>query len=281
MACDVCAYDYMPLLDELDYVPSRYYAQGPEILEHCQRIAERFELYELAVFGTTVTSTVWDEEGRQWRIGTDRGDDMRAKYVICANGTLSKPKLPRTLVEGLERFQGVSFHTSRWDYDVTGDELEKLSGLRVGIVGTGASAVQSIPEMAATIGDGELFVFQRTPSSIDLRNDFATDPNWARKLKPGYFGGRREKMLNLMGKRAGFMPAVEGGETMTREEKATRAEEANMRAMQRIHQRIEDVVTDPEVAEALKPHYMIGCKRPTFHGERQASHTSVACGLVC
>lgn len=153
VACDVCAYDYLPLLDELDYVPSRYFAQGPEIRGHCQKIADHFSLYDLAVFRTTVTTTTWDEAERVWNVGTDRGDAMRAKFVIVANGTLSKPKLPKTLAEGLDKFEGASFHSSRWDYDITGENLEKLDGLRVGFVGTGATGVQvRIVQITRSIG---------------------------------------------------------------------------------------------------------------------------------
>ncbi len=104
VACDVVAYDYLPLLDEMDYVPTRHYAEGPEIFAHCQAIARKYDLYDLAVFQTTVTSTVWDETSQRWVLTTDRGDTMRAKFVICANGTLSKPKLAR--IDGMDRYRG-------------------------------------------------------------------------------------------------------------------------------------------------------------------------------
>src|SRR5690349_4189154 len=130
-ACDVPSYDYLPLLDEMGFVPSRLYAKGPEIFAHCQAIARRYDLYDLAVFRTTVTSTVWDETEKLWKIGTDRGDAMKARFVICANGTLSKPKLSK--IAGMERFAGHSFHSSRWDYAYTGADLEKLADKTVGI----------------------------------------------------------------------------------------------------------------------------------------------------
>src|SRR4051794_2368622 len=147
VACDVVAYDYLPLLDEMDYVPTRHYAQGPEIFAHCQAIARKYDLYDLAVFQTTVTSTVWDEAEQKWHLETDRGDRMTARFVICANGTLAKPRL--ALIEGMDRFEGKSFHTSRWDYDFTGQNLEKLHDKVVGIIGTGASAVQIVPNLGA------------------------------------------------------------------------------------------------------------------------------------
>src|SRR5579875_671643 len=173
-ACDVVAYDYLPLLDETGYVPSRHYARGPEIFAYCQLIARKYNLYELAIFQTTVTSTVWNEAEQMWHLRTDRGDYLRAKFVICANGTLSKPKLSK--INGMEKFKGHSFHTSRWDYAYTGPDLSGLKDKVVGIIGTGASAVQAIPGLGAA--SKELYVFQRTPSSIDIRDDWPTDPEW-------------------------------------------------------------------------------------------------------
>ncbi len=138
-ACDVSAYDYLPLLDELGYVPDSYFAKGPEIFAHCQAIARKYNLYELAVFQTTVNGTSWDAEAKLWRVTTDRGDTLSAQFVICANGTLSKPKLSR--IAGMETFKGHSFHTSRFDYAYTKPDLSGLKDKVVGIIGTGASAV--------------------------------------------------------------------------------------------------------------------------------------------
>src|SRR4051812_47973906 len=191
VACDVIAYDYLPLLDEMGYVPTRHYAEGPEIYEHCRSIAQRYDLYDLAVFQTTVTSTTWNPDEAQWHLTTDRGDHMRARFVICANGTLSKPKLAR--IEGMETFAGHSFHTSRWDYAYTGADLEHLGDKVVGIIGTGASAVQIIPNLAKAAK--ELYVFQRTPSSIDIKDDWETDPEWAASLEPGWQAKRRAKAM--------------------------------------------------------------------------------------
>src|SRR5690349_18716223 len=190
-ACDVPAVDYLPLLDEMGYVPPRFYAPGPEIFAHCQAIARRYDLYDLAVFHTTVTSTTWDDEAKLWRLETDRGDSLTAKFVICANGTLSKPKLSK--IAGLETFAGHAFHSSRWDFGYTGDDLSKLADKTVGIIGTGASAVQIIPRVAKTAK--QLYVFQRTPSAIDIRNDRPTDPAWVARLQPGWQQARREKHL--------------------------------------------------------------------------------------
>ena len=260
VACDVVSYDYLPLLDEMDYVPKDHYAKGPEIYAHCQAIAKRYNLYELAVFQTTVTSTVWDEAEQLWHITTDRGDHMKARFVICANGTLSKPKLAR--IKGMESFKGHSFHTSRWDYDYTREDLSGLEDKVVGIIGTGATAVQAIPGLGAAAKD--LYVFQRTPSSIDIRDDWPTDPNWARKLKPGWQAKRRARAMmdpqlteEQKAKRA----------AMSREEKVRRQENANIDYMMKIHKRIDEIVKDKATAEALKPWYMFMCKRPCFHNE--------------
>ena len=260
VACDVVSYDYLPLLDELDYVPRDHYAKGSEIFAHCQAIAKKYDLYELAVFQTTVTSTLWNEEEQMWHLRTDRGDHMRARYVICANGTLSKPKLAK--IDGLEDFAGHSFHTSRWDYDYTGKKLENLADKRVGIIGTGATAVQAVPGLAENAK--ELYVFQRTPSSIDIRKDWPTDPNWARKLEPGWQKRRRDKVLETFE----LSPQEKAKRAaMTPEEKVQYQENGNIDYMMRIHKRIDEIVKDQATADALKPWYMFMCKRPCFHND--------------
>jgi cation diffusion facilitator CzcD-associated flavoprotein CzcO len=256
VACDVVAYDYLPLLDEMGYVPKDHYAKGPEIYAHCQAIARRYDLYKLAVFETTVTTTVWDEGEQRWHLETDRGDHMRARFVICANGTLSKPKLAK--IAGMESFRGYSFHTSRWDYDYTGADLTKLSDKVVGIIGTGASAVQAIPHLGRNAK--ELYVFQRTPSSVDIKNDWPTDAEWAKRLKPGWQAARRERSLRE------DMPPPELL-ALPREERVRRQENANIDYMMRIHKHIESIVKDPAIAEALKPWYMFMCKRPCFDND--------------
>ena len=261
VACDVVAYDYLPLLDEMHYVPTRHYAQGPEIFAHCQAIARKYDLYGLAEFQTTVTSTVWDGESEHWRITTDRGDSMRARFVVCANGTLAKPRLAR--IDGMERFRGHSFHTSRWDYDFTGADLEQLHDVRVGIIGTGASAVQIIPNLGANAKT--VHVFQRTPSSIDIRDDWETTAEWAARLQPGWQSRRRGKIVDKLREQAERKETMRGG--ITRDEKIRRQENNNIDAMMRIHQRIDETVADPATADALKPWYMLMCKRPCFHNE--------------
>ena len=259
-ACDVPSYDYLPLLDEMKYMPSRLYAKGPEIYAHCQAIARRYDLYELAVFRTTVTTTRWDENEKLWHIATDRGDLMKARFVICANGTLSKPKLSK--INGMTTFKGHSFHTSRWDYAYTGADLSKLAHKVVGIIGTGASAVQAIPRLARAAK--ELYVFQRTPSGIDFRNDRPTDPDWAASRRPGWQEARRMKAMRL---REGDPEEKAERAALSREEKIRRQENANIDFMMRIHKRVEEIVHDKATADSLKPWYMFMCKRPCFDDE--------------
>jgi cation diffusion facilitator CzcD-associated flavoprotein CzcO len=259
-ACDVSAYDYLPLLDELGYVPPSYFAKGPEIFAHCQAIARRYNLYELAVFQTTVTSTVWDAKAKLWRIGTDRGDLMSAQFVICANGTLSKPKLSK--IKGMETFKGHSFHSSRFDYAYTKPDLSGLRDKVVGVIGTGASAVQIIPRVARAAK--ALYVFQRTPSAIDIRDDIPTPSEWAASLKPGW---QTERLLRHM--KGPELTEQQKAElaALPREEKIRRQENQNIEHQMRIHARVDEIVKDKATAEALKPWYMHRCKRPCYDDE--------------
>lgn len=257
IACDTPSYDYIPLLDEMGKVPPNYFAKGPEIYAHCQEIAKKYDLYKLAVFQTTVTSTVWDEKAKLWRISTDRGDEMSARFVIVANGTLSQPKLSK--IAGMETFKGYSFHTSRFDYEYTGHDLSKLKDKRVGIIGTGASAVQIIPRVGAA--SKELYVFQRTPSAIDIRNDTPTDPDWASSLQPGW--QRERRMQHMQGRVLTEDEKIELA-NLPRDEKIRRQENQNIEHMMRIHKRVDEIVKNKKTAEALKPWYMHRCKRPTY-----------------
>ncbi len=260
VACDVVAYDYLPLLDEMGYVPTRHYAKGNEIYAHCQAIARKYDLYKLGVFQTTVTSTVWDEDEEMWHLETDRGDQMKARFVICANGTLSKPKLSK--IQGMASFAGHSFHTSRWDYEYTGSDLSNLCDKVVGIIGTGASAVQAIPRLGAAAK--ELYVFQRTPSSVDIKKDWPTDPEWARNLESGWQAKRRARALAA----TELTPEQQAVRAkISREEKIRRQENANIDAMMRIHRKIDEIVENPDTADALKPWYMFMCKRPCFDND--------------
>jgi cyclohexanone monooxygenase len=273
VACDVEAYSYLPLLEEMEYVPSMKFASGFEILEYCQAMAERFGFYEHCLFHTTVTRTDWDEATARWTVHTDRGDAVRAQFVILANGILTTPKLAR--IDGMERFAGDSFHTSRWDYHVP------LEGRRIGIIGTGATAVQAIPELAKVAG--HLYVFQRTPSTVDVRDQRATTPEeidaWAQE--PGWARARRARFAKisagrtaiqanddyLSGKVADFKQRKDHDRRLSADEMVAKTLETNYRIMEQIRARVDLIVRDPATAEALKPYYPYGCKRPTFHDE--------------
>jgi cyclohexanone monooxygenase len=273
IACDVESYSYLPLLEEMGYYPTMKFASGFEILEYCQMMAERSGFYDRCLFHTTVRETVWDERSCRWTVRTDRGDTMRARFVVLANGILTTPKLAR--IDGMETFKGESFHTSRWNYHVD------LTGSRVGIIGTGATAVQVIPEIAKVVK--ELYVFQRTPSTIDVRDQRATtpeeieawskEPGWAKARRERYAlisSGRSALQANddfLSGKVADFKVRKQYERELTPEELMEKQLNANFRIMEQIRARVDAIVKDPKTAAALKPYYPYGCKRPTFHDE--------------
>jgi len=273
IACDVESYSYFPLLEEMEYVPTMKFASGFEIFEYCQKMAEKFEFYDRCLFHTTVTKTEWDEDAGRWTVHTDRGDAMKARYVILANGILTTPKLAR--IKGMETFQGESFHTSRWNYNIP------LDGKTVGIIGTGATAVQAIPELAKVVG--ELYVFQRTPSTIDVRDQKATTPEqmeqWSKE--PGWARARRARFGRiselrtavranddyLAGRTDDFRERERLNRRLSPEEWTQYQLDENFKVMEQIRGRIDAIVQDPKTAAALKPYYPYGCKRPTFHDE--------------
>jgi cyclohexanone monooxygenase len=282
-ACDIESYIYLPLLEEIGYIPVEKYSRAPEILRHSRAIGEKFDLYRNACFQTEVTSLHWDEESARWIVKTNRGDAMRARFVVMANGPLHRPKLPG--IPGVESFKGHSFHTSRWDYGYTGGDssggLTKLKDKVVGIIGTGATAVQCVPHLGA--GAKHLYVFQRTPSSIDVRNNRPTDPDWAASLAPGWQQERMDNFNALISGVPQKEDMVNDGWTdiivnlgviaRNRSAKAGASnpgellELADYRKMEQIRARAEQIVKDPNVAEALKPYYRQFCKRPCFHDE--------------
>ena len=280
--CDNDGYCYMPLLEETRYMPSKKFADGHEIFAHCQIIARHYDLYENALFHTLIKTLRWDDQIKRWRVGTNRGDDIKARFVILAMGPLNKPKLPG--IRGIKDFRGKMFHTARWDYGYTGGDwknlvLDKLADKKVAIVGTGATAIQVVPYLGKYAK--QLYVIQRTPSSVDFRNNNPTDPEWVKTLKPSW---QKERIANFhhgaMERYARGEPDLicdiwteisrnlsaeleaEGWPELTPEQYAARREVMDYRVMERLRRRVDELVKDKETAEALKPYYRFMCKRP-------------------
>jgi|TARA_B110000438_G_scaffold301184_1_gene355431 cyclohexanone monooxygenase len=281
--CDIESYVYLPLLEETGYIPTMKYAFAPEIFEHAQRIGKHFDLYAGACLQTQVEEGRWDVEAGRWTIKTDRDDVLKPRFLVIAPGPLNRPKLPG--IPGIETFKGHAFHTSRWDFDYTGGNsmggLDKLHNKRVGIIGTGASAIQCVEHLGADAQ--QLYVFQRTPSSVDERGNKPTDPDWARDLKPGW---QLARSLNFNAVVTGvpveedlvgdgwtsifqhfkkFTERAANGSELTREELAQLSEIAEHQKMEEVRGRVAKTVHDPQTAGALQAWYGQLCKRPTFN----------------
>jgi cation diffusion facilitator CzcD-associated flavoprotein CzcO len=276
-ACDVESYVYLPLLEETGYMPTEKYVKAYEIFAYCQLLGRTLDLYSKALFQTEVEDMRWDDASQRWRTTTSRGDDLSSKFVIIAGGVLHRPKLPD--VDGIRGFKGKMFHTSRWDYGYTGgsptEKMVNLADKRVGIIGTGATAVQAVPKLAEAAK--ELYVFQRTPALVGKRNNKPTDPEWFETLKPGW---QAERIVNFTQAITGSQPEVDmvADEwtklfwTDTRkfpesEEEAAALEQLDFDNVQMIRDHIANIVTDPEIAKKLMPWYSQACKRPCFHDE--------------
>ena len=289
--CDIESYCYLPLLEETGYMPKEKYSFAPEIFEHTRRVGEYFGLYDNAIFQTRVTEVRWLEEKKRWRVSTHRNDDILARFVIQATGPANRPKLPG--IPGISSFKGHSFHTSRWDYDYTGGDhkggLTKLRDKRVAIIGTGATAIQCVPFLGEYAK--KLYVFQRTPSSVDLRGNKPTDPDWYKELPSGWQRARRENFAAVLTGQPVAQDLVADGWTdiarrigvslmnrrpeagaLDMEEIMLRAEIADFQKMNEIRARVDhEVKKKRDAAEALKPWYRQFCKRPTFNDEYLAT----------
>ncbi len=279
--CDVESYIYMPMLEDLDYIPTHRYASGEEIRHHLEAIAGRFELTTGALFHTGVTRAEWDEEAARWQVGTDRGDAMSCRYYVLAVGILNLMKLPA--IAGMDDFRGHSFHTARWDYDYTGgspsEPLTELGDKAVGLIGTGATGIQCLPPLAAAAK--QVYVFQRTPSAIGERGNRETLPEFGRGLEPGWQHARMENFQAIMlGKKVDADLTDDGwtrhyaavqhppkAKDMSLEQYLRSAEEIDYGIMEQHRWRVEELVSDPNAAEILKPYYRYLCKRPCFHDE--------------
>ncbi|GGB91990.1 monooxygenase [Novosphingobium endophyticum] len=289
--CDNDAYCYLPLLEEMGHLPSKKFADGKEIYDYIQAIVDRFEFRDKALLHTEITSLRWDESIKRWRISTDREDEIRARFVMMCGGTLSTPKFPA--IPGIHRFKGKMFHTSRWDYEYTGggwDEpvLDKLADKRVAILGTGATSIQAVPYLGKYAK--QLYVIQRTPSSVDERPNPPTDPEWAASLKPGWQAERQANFLRAaneiippgdpdlicdiwteINRNLNAELEEEGWPQVSMEEFMRRREVMDFRVMQRLRERVDSIVQDPETAEALKPWYRFMCKRPLSNNDYYAT----------
>jgi cation diffusion facilitator CzcD-associated flavoprotein CzcO len=292
--CDVESYIYMPMLEELEYIPKDRYASGEEIRLHLQAIADRFELTEDALFHTGVTGAHWDEDAVRWRVHTDRGDDIAARYYVLAVGILHLMKLPA--VAGMERFAGRSFHSSRWDYEYTGGgpgrPMTELGDKTVGVIGTGATAIQCIPPLAEAAE--RVYVFQRTPSAIGVRGNRPTAPDFASNFGPGWQQDRMDNFQAVMLGRKVDADLVDDGWTLhyakvqnlpriegaSIQELLRKAEEIDFGIMEEHRARVAEVVHDPAAAEILKPYYRYLCKRPCFHDEYLAAFNAPNVTLV-
>jgi cyclohexanone monooxygenase len=286
LACDIESYIYLPLLEETGYMPKQKYADGDEILEHHRRIARHYDLYRDALFQTKVEGLRWDEGAKRWIVATNRGDRIRAQWVAMALGPLNKPHLPGIL--GINDFEGHAFHACRWDYAYTGGDphgnLTGLRGKRVGIIGTGATAVQVVPHLGEWAD--HLYVFQRTPSAVDVKNNPPTDLEWVKSLKPGWQQRRKDNFTILVS--GGFQTEDLVNDTWTEilrtvggsnvgaargdpEVLKREVELADFRRMEKIRALVDATVRDKKTAEALKPWYRTFCKRPCIHNEYLAT----------
>lgn len=297
--CDTAAMIYLPLLEETGHMPSQKYVFAPEIRDHCGNIGKQFDLYEDALFHTEVTDLEWQADTSVWLIKTSRGDAFTAKYVGMGTGPLHVAKLPG--IEGIESFQGKSFHTSRWDYAYTGGSpdgapMDKLKDKRVAIIGTGATAVQCVPHLAKSAE--QLLVFQRTPSSVDVRNNAPIEPEWFDSIAtPGW---QQRWFDNFVDNQSQGFPeddyVMDGwtelsrrirekvrqlpAEKWTPESMLGAFEDADFEKMEEIRQRCDSVVEDGETADKLKAWYRQLCKRPCFHDEYLQAFNAPSTTLV-
>jgi cyclohexanone monooxygenase len=274
--CDVESMDYSysfseELEQEWDWT-ERYAAQ-PEILRYASHVADRFDLRRDIRFHTRVVSAIWDPAVCRWEVATDRGDRVRAQFLVMATGCLSAAKLPE--IDGIDSFRGLTYHTGRWPH-----EPVEFTGQRVGVIGTGSSGIQAIPLIAEQAA--HLYVFQRTPNfSVPAKNR-PLDPEFVRARKANYPEHRRvmrKTRAGVVGK-AYHDSAMSVGE----EDRQARFREgwesgslfgligsfvdlvidpdANDAAAEFVRARIRETVQDQAVAELLSPRsYPFGTKR--------------------
>jgi cation diffusion facilitator CzcD-associated flavoprotein CzcO len=285
--CDNDACIYLPLLEETGFLPSQKFSDGREIQGYTRMIAEKFGFADKALFHTHISGLRWDDGIQRWHVTTNRGDELRARFVVMACGVLNMPKLPA--VPGIDSFKGTMFHSSRWDYGFTGGSygnpvLDKLADKKVAIIGTGATAIQAVPHLGNYAK--QLYVIQRTPSSVDERPNPKTDPEWIKTLQPGWQAERKANFNRAameafkkdepdlicdiwteISRNLAAELAAEGWPDMKPEDYLARREIMDFQVMERMRQRVASIVEDPETAEALKPYYRFMCKRPLSNND--------------
>ncbi|KAL2204698.1 FAD/NAD(P)-binding domain-containing protein [Sarocladium strictum] len=301
--CDLESYIYMPLLEETGYIPRHKYAKGAEVREHAERIAKQWKLTDSVVFRAHVQKLQWEEEHSLWKIdcAQGRGDELdplqqriNAQYVYIAGGGLTHPQVPK--LPGLSSFAGDMFHTARWNYHVSGgsQDDQSLTGFqdkRVAVIGTAATAIGVIPEIAKHAK--ELFVVQRTPAYVKPRNQYATDPDtfyskvaskpgwqWERQLnwnsfitnsaKPGEEDLTSDGWTDMPAYSA-LLGSPSHGLVDPQPESLNKIagefHALDLPHMNAVRARIDAIVNDKATAEKLKPWYNTFCKRPTFSDE--------------
>lgn len=278
--CDIESYIYLPYLEETGYIPAERYVRGEEIFRYCQSLGEKFGLYDRALFQTKIVSATWDDAACRWIVATDRGDQLRARFVTTQSGIFSRPQLPG--IPGINDFKGCSFHSARWNYDYTGgsvsEPLDKLGDKWVGIIGTGTTALQVVPQVARTARS--LTVFQRTPSAVGIRDNGPTDMARYKAQPAGWQKARVASFTQLAcredvdtplddGWTRFFRSLIRAGQAIPEGERTPEAvavaeEMADFQYNEFVRNRVDQYVDDPAKAALLKPYYRFFCKRPGF-----------------
>ena len=272
--CDVESYIYLPYLEETGYMPTERYARGSEIFEYLKRLAQHLGLYERARLQTRVTSMEWDAQRSRWHVRTSRGDTIDARFVTTQSGIFDRPQLPG--IPGITSFKGRIFHSARWDYEYTGRNLERLADKNVAVIGTGATGLQIVPELARAAKS--LAVMQRTPTAVGVRDNARTDPDWFASLEPGWQRRRIEGFTSLAnGEDADcgvddgwvrfFRRMIDAERSVPVDRRTPEAVEAAKEAAdfehnEEVRARVDQLVPDAEKSRLLKAYYRTLCKRP-------------------
>ena len=283
-ACDVESYIYLPLLEEIGYIPKEKYSQAAEILAHSQAIGQHFDLYRNACFQTEVTEMRWDDNDGRWIVTTNRGDAMRARYICMASGPLHRPKLPG--IPGIDRSEGHTFHTSRWDYDYTGGDSDGnldrpgRQARRHHRHGRHRGAVRAAPRRrrqgSCTCSSAHRRRSTCAATARPTRSGRPRSNPGGRTRRMENFnnlvtghpraGGPRQRRLDRHHRQPADPAARIGRASMSPRRRWPKTMElADFEKMEQIRARVDTIVNDPNTAEALKPYYRQFCKRPCFH----------------